>query len=150
MNLVRRLAGPHAERGSAMVEFAIVSTVALTLIFGIIDFGRALYTYHLVSNAARLGSRFAMVRGSACKVTGCPASTDDVQAYVRSNAVGVAPTSLAVTTTWNAAPGCVNAANHDPGCLVKVDVSYPFTFIVPLMPNFTLQMESESVMAISQ
>ena len=65
----------HHERGSALVEFAIASTVALTLIFGIVDFGRGLYTYHLVSNAARAGSRYAIVRGSACTVAGCPATS---------------------------------------------------------------------------
>jgi Flp pilus assembly protein TadG len=140
----------EAERGSAMVEFAIASTVALTLIFGIIDFGRALYTYHLVSNAARLGSRYAMVRGSACTAPGCPADASQIQTYVRSLSPGIEPSVLAVTTTWSSAYGCVSAANHDQHCLVTVQVTYPFSFIVPLMPNFTLPMTSASVMAISQ
>src|SRR6202011_4519957 len=64
-----------SERGSALVEFAIASTVALTMIFGIIDFGRGLYTYHLVANAARAGSRWAMVRGNTCTAAGCPVTS---------------------------------------------------------------------------
>jgi Flp pilus assembly protein TadG len=143
------IGGAEAERGSAMVEFAIVSTLALTLIFGIIEFGRALYTYHLVSSAARLGSRYAMVRGSACAAAGCPADTGDVQTYVRSLAPGVNPASLAVTTTWSTAPGCISGAN-DPGCLVTVSVTYPFSFVVPLLPSLTLPLSSASQMVISQ
>jgi Flp pilus assembly protein TadG len=140
----------EGERGSAMVEFAIVSSVALTLIFGIIDFGRALYTYHLVSNAARLGSRYAMVRGSACAAPGCPADAGQIQDYVRSLSPGIEPSVLAVTTTWSSAPGCKSAENHDQGCLVTVQVTYPFSFIVPLLPNVRLPLNSSSAMAISQ
>ena len=55
-----------AQRGSSMVEFVIAAMLLMLFVFGIIDFGRALYTYHAVSDAARLGSRFAIVRGSKC------------------------------------------------------------------------------------
>jgi Flp pilus assembly protein TadG len=145
-----RIGSGEAERGSAMVEFAIASTVALTLIFGIIDFGRALYTYHLVSNAARLGSRYAMVRGSACAASGCPTDANQIQTYVRSLAPGVDPSVLAVATSWSPTPGCVSAGNNGQGCLVTVQVTYPFSFIVPLMPNLKLPLTSASTMVISQ
>jgi Flp pilus assembly protein TadG len=138
------------ERGSALVEFAIASSVALTMIFGIIDFGRGLYTYHLVANAARAGSRYAIVRGSACTVTGCPATTDDIQTYVRGLAPGVDPNSLAVTTTWPGGNGCIGAATNGPGCTVTVSVTYPFRFLVPMLPHFTMNMSSASTMVISQ
>lgn len=139
-----------SERGSALVEFAIASTIALTMIFGIIDFGRGLYTYHLVANAARAGSRYAIVRGSACTVTGCPATSDQIQTYVRGLAPGVDPSSLAVVTAWPGGAGCIGAANNGPGCTVTVTVTYPFRFIVPLLPHFTMSMSSASTMIISQ
>lgn len=44
---------------------SLICVMLLLLIAGILEFGRALYTYHTVSNAARLGSRWAMLRGSA-------------------------------------------------------------------------------------
>ncbi|MDQ6942275.1 MAG: pilus assembly protein [Candidatus Eremiobacteraeota bacterium] len=138
------------ERGSALVEFAVASTVALTMIFGIIDFGRGLYTYHLVANAARAGSRYAIVRGSACTVTGCPATTDQIQTYVRGLAPGVDPNSLAAVTTWPGGSTCIGAATNGPGCKVTVTVTYPFRFIVPLLPGFTMSMSSASTMVISQ
>ena len=131
------------------MEFAIASTVALTMIFGIIDFGRGLYTYHLVAKAARAGSRYAIVRGSNCTLAGCPATSADVQTYVRGLAPGVDPNSLSVVATWPAT-GCIGATANAPGCPVTVTVTYPFTFLVRLMPNFPMSMSSASTMIISQ
>ena len=138
------------ERGSALVEFAIVSVAMLTLTFGIIDFGRALYTYHLIANAARAGTRYAMVRGSTCAVAGCPATTDSVQTYVRGLAPGIDPNALTVTTTWSGGLGCSDPSNQGPGCVVAVQASYTFRFMIPLLPNVALPMTSASQMVIAQ
>lgn len=132
------------------MEFAIASTVALTMIFGIIDFGRGLYTYHLVANAARAGSRYAIVHGSACTVTGCPATSDQIQTYVRGLAPGVDPNSLTVATTWPGGGDCFGATTNGPGCSVTVTVTYPFRFLVSILPHFTMSMSSASTMVISQ
>jgi Flp pilus assembly protein TadG len=138
------------ERGNALVEFALVSTATLILMLGIIDFGRALYTYHLVANAARSGTRYAMVRGSTCTVSACKATSDTIQTYVRGLAPGIDPNSLTVTTTWSSAGGCSDPASQGPRCLVAVQASYPFHFIIPLLPNFTMTMSSTSQMVIAQ
>jgi Flp pilus assembly protein TadG len=142
----------RGERGSALVEFALVSTALLMLIFGIIDFGRALYTYHLVSNAARLGTRYAIVRGTACTPRStpdvCPATTTQVQTYVRGTAPGVDPNAMTVTTTWPTSTGCTGTGA--PGCVVSVQVQYTFHFMTLLMPHFTLPISSTSKMVVSQ
>jgi len=85
---IRNVRQQHGEAGNALVEFAVSMVVILTLLFGIIDVGRALYAYDWVSNAARLGTRFAMVRGSSCSqlLGGCPAIQSDVVAYLNNNA----------------------------------------------------------------
>ena len=44
-------------RGQAVVEFALVLPVFLLMLFGAIEFGRAYYTVHLLTNAAREGAR---------------------------------------------------------------------------------------------
>ena len=56
--MTARAGSRHAERGQVLAEFAVVSLAVLMMVFGIIDCGRALYTYHLVSDDARLGSRY--------------------------------------------------------------------------------------------
>ena len=57
----------NRQRGSSLVEQSFVIVFLLTMMLGIIDCGRALYTYHFVSNVARAASRWASVRSSTCK-----------------------------------------------------------------------------------
>jgi hypothetical protein len=57
------------ERGSqaqAMVEFALVLPLLLLLLIAIIDFGRALFVYSQVSNAAREAVRYAATSPDDC------------------------------------------------------------------------------------
>jgi len=48
-------------RGQSLTEFALILPVLLLVIFGVLDFGRAIYAYNAVSNAAREGGRTAIV-----------------------------------------------------------------------------------------
>jgi hypothetical protein len=47
------------ERGTTVAEFAMVALLFFTLIFGIIEFGRLLYTHNALTDATRRGARFA-------------------------------------------------------------------------------------------
>lgn len=64
------------ESGAALVEFALISIVLLILLFGIIDFGRMLYTKNSLTNAAREGGRYAAVMENP------PASVDSIKSIV--------------------------------------------------------------------
>jgi Flp pilus assembly protein TadG len=144
------------QRGTTMLESAIMISVLLVMMFGVVGFGNALYTYHFVSNTAREATRWASVRGTACGGLsgGCPADDTDVTAYVQnlSTGIGLDPTKVTTTTTWVAPPNnlaiCASQPKS-PGCVVKVQVQYSFQFLFPLLPSgFT--MESTSQMVISQ
>lgn len=144
---------PHGQRGTALVEFTLVSTLLLFTILGVVEAGRLLFTCHLVSNAARLGTRYAMVRGDTCAQTlsGCtPASADDVEAYVRGASAGIDPQTLTVTTTWSNGAGCTGAPYQSAGCLVTVTASTTFRSPVPLLNLAAIPISSQSVMAIAQ
>jgi len=145
--------GREGERGSNLVEYGVVLVLMLTMIFGLIDFGRALYAYHFVSGAAREGTRYAMVRGNACNssLPGCPAGPSDIQAYLANVPSGIDPAQLSVTATWNPnnSPACQGAPNA-PGCVVEVQVNYNFNFMLPFLPKNTVAMQSSSQMIISQ
>jgi Flp pilus assembly protein TadG len=143
----------RSDCGVALVEHALVLVLFLTVVFGIIDFGRGLYTYHFVSNAAREATRWASVRGNACKAADCPASPSDVQTYVSNvSGMGLDPAKLTATTTYitppNGIPGCNGVPN--PGCVVEVEVDYTYNFIFPFLPTGPLLMKSTSQMVISQ
>lgn len=56
---------PARERGSALVEAAIVTPVFLTLVFGIFEFGLLYRSELTTSNATQQGARAASVGGSS-------------------------------------------------------------------------------------
>ncbi|MBW2740364.1 MAG: pilus assembly protein [Deltaproteobacteria bacterium] len=49
------------QKGATIVEFAIVLFLLLTLIFGITEFGLAIFNRHVITNAAREGARYGIV-----------------------------------------------------------------------------------------
>lgn len=49
-----------------MVEFALMAPVLLFMLFAIIDFGRAIYYENALTNAAREGSRIAVLASNPC------------------------------------------------------------------------------------
>ncbi len=53
------------ERGGTLVEFAIAATVFLTTVFGIVEFGRAMWTHNALTDAARRGARYAALHSNA-------------------------------------------------------------------------------------
>jgi hypothetical protein len=57
-----RRAGRRA--GATTVEFAFVAILLFLMLFGILEYGRFLFVYHLTTNAARDAARFAVVRTS--------------------------------------------------------------------------------------
>ncbi|BDE07007.1 hypothetical protein WPS_22830 [Vulcanimicrobium alpinum] len=135
-------------RGTVLAEFALASVVSFTLLFGIIDFGRALYTYHLVTEAARLGTRYAIVNGA----TACTGATspDPMQAFVSGQAPGITASQMTVTTTCATQNGCTSTTTNPPrGCTVTISVTYPFHFLIPLVSTLVPSMRTSSTMTIA-
>lgn len=52
----------ESEGGQTLVEFTLVLPFFLVLIFALVDFGRAYYTWQVVTNGAREGARAAAVQ----------------------------------------------------------------------------------------
>lgn len=143
------------DHGQALVETALSVAVFLTLLIGVIQMAWALYAYHYVSYAARLGSRYAMVRGSACSgMDNCPNATEDeIQTYVRGiHFAGIDSSKLNVQVSWAASPQSGTTCTppcKDPGDQVQVLASYPFGIAIPFVPasQITLHSTAESVIA---
>jgi Flp pilus assembly protein TadG len=54
-----------ARRGATAVEFAVVAPVFFLLLLGIVEFGRALMGMELLTEAARIASRQAIIEGTS-------------------------------------------------------------------------------------
>jgi Flp pilus assembly protein TadG len=57
-------AGPARQRGVAAVELALVIIPLLLLVFGVSEFGRAIYQYNTLAKATRDAARFLSTQGS--------------------------------------------------------------------------------------
>ena len=52
------------ERGQSLIEFALILTLVLSLLFGITEFGRAWYYSNVLTNGVRSGARYAATLGN--------------------------------------------------------------------------------------
>lgn len=147
------------ERGDTVVEMAVSSVLFLAVLFGVFQVSLAAYTYHLVSNIAREGSRWAIVRGSDCHqntpgLDHCGADQAAISDYVKSLSFpGIdAANQMTATAAWynpGATTPCPSACNR-PGNTVQVTVNYTFPFAVPFVPASAISIGSSSRMVISQ
>lgn len=139
--------------------------VLLILIFGVIEVSWAVYSYHLVANAAHEGARYAIVRGSSwggsCAgytSSRCTASSTDIANYVASESLPGIPIDPAqVCVQWfssvpsSASGACTaNTGPNAQGNIVQVTVNYPFTLNVFFLPARTFTISSTSQMVIAQ
>ena len=155
----------HGEAGASIVETALALTILLPFIFGVIEACLMLYTYHFISEAARDGSRYAIVRGSTAGAANCTApgpatciaqggnNTGDIATYVKGLSFpGIDPSNMTVNSAWSAyvhGSTCGTPCNS-PGNLVTVTVTYNFPLSIPFVPAHTYTMASTSAMVISQ
>lgn len=127
----------QARRGAALVEMGVILPVLVLIAFGCVDFGRFVYAYAAVSNAAEEGAAF----GSLNAITSFPGATFALREVawktaVRNAAVaetsGLTPalTSANVVTVENNVPVegnvTVRVSTVEPGA-----GGYVFSMIAP-------------------
>ena len=91
-----------AERGQALVEFALTVPILLMLVFGIIDLARLIFAYTQVIDAARNGVRYGIVEGldaGNVQYLDCYGIEDAAR-----HTAGLKPRPTAVMVTFQRAP----------------------------------------------
>ena len=158
------------DAGSALVEFAIASTVVLGTFLGVFQLTMACYTYNAVAEVARESARWAAVRGGTCSTNTptldhCGATQANIQDYAKSVAAlnwsqcTTANPCLTVswktattsgtqrpTTTWTTCTTC----SKKPGDMVVVSMLYPYSLNLPFIKNYSLTLGSTSEMIVAQ
>ena len=132
----------RGERGSTLVEFAIGATVFLTVMFAVIEFGRALWTHNALADAARRGVRYAVVHTAADS------------AAVKNVVVYGDPAGGSTPLVNNLSTSNVNVTYSGfglSGGTATVSISnYQFQFVVPIvstsisMPSYSTTLTAES------
>ncbi|MCI0583916.1 MAG: pilus assembly protein [Chloroflexi bacterium] len=143
--------------GQALTEFALVIPIFLLVLYGIIEFGRYVYTVQVLNNAAREGARYAIVHGSESLLKSGPMpgggvnpddpNGDNVKAAVQKYAVGVINTITFPAQTCPTSPSnpCWTVSNQR-GDTVTVVAQTTFTLLLPLpVPAITVEGSSTLV-----
>jgi Flp pilus assembly protein TadG len=110
----------RGERGVALVEFALVAPLALVLLFGILDFGKAINYWIDETHLASEGARWAVVNRN-------PATSGSLQNYIKNQAD--------TTQLQNGATVVINTCDADSsgtvgvGDPVQVRVSYTYNWL---------------------
>jgi Flp pilus assembly protein TadG len=113
------------QHGNVLLETALMLTIILILLFGIVDMGRALYTANNLVSAAREGARFAATDNS------CATIDADTKARVMARfspfgGTGLLATQITVSIVNPSNPGvCTDGS-------IRVRIDYPFTWITPV------------------
>jgi hypothetical protein len=120
------LGGTGRDRGAAAVEFALVLPLLLLLVFGIIDFGRALNAQVTLTQAAREGARLVAL------------NQPNVVSRTQAAATGLSGVNVTVVTGCPPPPGGPPppppppGGPPPPGTDAVVQVSYTFSFVTPV------------------
>ncbi len=117
--------------GQALVEFSLAIIVFLVLMMAVFDFGRAIYQYNGVAQAAREIARVTAAHSGAdfTTVAGRSSQTKAVIATQK----GLIPNLQDPTITCVDIEGTVIAAACHRGQWINVKVVAPYTPITPLM-----------------
>ena len=100
------------QKGVAAIEFAIISVILFTLLFGVIEMGRMLFMMNSTAEATRLGARLSVVcdmdadiRSKMINMAGFLTPADINIVFVDSNGNGCTPnTCRYVTVSVNPIP----------------------------------------------
>lgn len=126
-------ASQRRQRGATIVEFALVALIFFTLLIGIMEFGRWMFTLNAASEATRWGARVAVV---------CDKNDAAIKARMRVMMSGLTDEQISINYSPS---GCVTAA-----CMVTVQLNgVTFTPLIPFMgvavpiPPFTTSLTGE-------
>jgi Flp pilus assembly protein TadG len=121
-------------RGQALTEFALIAPLFILLLVAIFDVGRGVFAYNSVTNAAREGSRLAIVNQDVAKIT-LRATSQTAIAETQGPNVTVAyylPTP-ARDPEKNAACTAIPGGGMPVGCVAVVTYQTTFQPITPII-----------------
>lgn len=137
------------QRGSTLMELPLALIWVFTVMFALTESGRLVLAYTTLCDAARAGTRYAIVHGSyrtgACTsaaLDGKAGPSDDPACVISvvqnvATAAGLSAASLGVQVRYP-------DAKNDIGARVTVKVSYPFASVLPLIKPFSVTIGSTS------
>lgn len=138
----------HRSRGQALVETALVLPIFLLVMVALFDFGRAVFSYNTLTNAAREGARMAIVNQDVASII--------ARAKQQTAIVELVDPSVRVNFYQVATDGSPDLT--DPcdlvavGCLAVVSFEATYQPITPLIGNILfgggVTFEAQSILSV--
>lgn len=146
-------------KAQSLVEFALILPLLLLLIFGLIDTGRLLFQYSMVTNAAREGARYGVATGESditantlrfADCAGIEAAAQGVAFLEGLDTISIQYDRGPGSAAGSVATSCatLNANNIVNGDRIVVTVTSTFSPVTPLSPLEGLTITSTSARSI--
>ncbi|HKX41596.1 MAG TPA: TadE/TadG family type IV pilus assembly protein [Burkholderiaceae bacterium] len=115
---------PASQRGVAAIEFALIASILFTLLLGVMEMGRLLWTWNAAVEATRYGARLAVV----CDLN---------DSHIKTRMISRLPTlqNTNITISYLNPPAAVNTCTAATCKAVKVSLTgYTHTTVIPFVP----------------
>jgi Flp pilus assembly protein TadG len=107
--------------GQTLVEWALILPVLLFIIIMVFDFGRAMFHYSVVYNAAREGARYGII---------FPCDDTEIKDAAKEKVVGLVITNDQITVTKDRA---CDISKHVYSRIITVTVTSDFSPVTPMV-----------------
>ncbi|MEO5964509.1 MAG: TadE/TadG family type IV pilus assembly protein [Candidatus Limnocylindrales bacterium] len=138
-----RAARGEGSRGQGLVEFALIAPILILLLVAIFDVGRLVFAYNDITNAARVGTRVAIVdQGN---------NNARTATIGQATSLGLANGDVTVTyLTSDLSKAC--PVPYQLGCVAKVQARFQWQAITPIIGNIMgpITVTTNSVMPIER
>lgn len=125
----------HREEGAAAVEFALIVGLLAMLVFGMMEYGLALWQVQNLRSATREGARVAAVGGTTAQIDAAVVNASSGALPSGFSGVTISPSGgcpATSTTIDQAVTVSLNPAS------LPANVQQVFSIDVPLLPSITL------------
>jgi Flp pilus assembly protein TadG len=138
----------NSQTGQSLVEFSLMGIILLILLAGVMDLGRAYFTYLALKDAAAEGAYYGQAHPAWVDGNYSGAGTaDDDPNNILYRVKNSAPQGGLVN--WDGATVTVDVVNPPvPGQTLTVTVSYPYQLITPFIGGQTLTLTARAVSVI--
>jgi Flp pilus assembly protein TadG len=127
------------EKGSALVEYAMVMSIFLMIVFGFVQMSILLFAFNNATYASRVAVRYAVVHGSTATYK-CTAT--DISNLITPLLWGAPSGGTTISTTWS--------PNNTPGSTITIKISLQLTPTLPLFPSRLFSIGTTAVGTIIQ
>lgn len=118
------------ERGVTSIEFAFVLPILLLIVFGLVDFGRAIWTQTTLDYAVQAAARCEAISPTLC--------TPDLPTYAANHAFALPFTSPNTPqTVFSQSAGLCSVDSNNNPTGVQVRANYRFLYIFPLFHSYS-------------